>query len=349
MAPGGALFANLGCVACHTKPDADGEDSHQRVPLRHVKAKWHPAALAEFLKDPAESYRWIRMPHFRLSDTEAKQLASYLLSTGTQEFSAGPEGDSARGLQLMISSNCLSCHAGAPPVNTPTLAATLTSGWSKGCLAPDAAARGKAPDFRFSSAQRAALVAFVASGFDSLKHDVPAEFAARQIKNLRCSACHGSDGRGAPGFPNVTDADWQWGGEPENIELTIREGRTGIMTPWIDVLGLKGVDDVTAHVMTLSGRKAPTGDATAGKTQFETICSACHGVDGRGTHALGAPNLTDNIWLHGGSAEKIRETIVKGRQGMMPAQGERMGEARVRLLAAYVLSMGEPSVAQASP
>ena len=195
MAPGGALFANLGCVACHTKPDADGEDSHQRVPLRHVKAKWHPAALAEFLKDPAKSYRWIRMPHFRLSDTEAKQLASYLLSTGTQEFSAGPEGDSARGLQLMISSNCLSCHAGAPPVNTPTLAATLTSGWSKGCLAPDAAARGKAPDFRFSSAQRAALVAFVASGFDSLKHDVPAEFAARQIKNLRCSACHGSDGQ----------------------------------------------------------------------------------------------------------------------------------------------------------
>ena len=196
---------------------------------------------------------------------------------------------------------------------------------------------------------QAMLAQFAGRSSLELSQDARAIAVGRNLFANNCAACHGSDGRGAPGFPNVTDADWQWGGDPENIELTIREGRTGIMTPWIDVLGAKGVDDVTAHVMTLSGRKAPTGDAIAGQAQFETMCSACHGADGRGTHALGAPNLTDNIWLHGGSAEKIRETIVKGRQGMMPAHGERLGEARVRLLAAYVLSMGEPRVAQASP
>jgi len=165
------------------------------VPLRHVKAKWHPAALADFLKDPAKSYRWTRMPHSRLSDAEAKQLASYLLSTASQEFPAGPKGDSARGLQLMLSSNCLNCHAGTPPMNTPTLADTVKDGWSKGCLAPDDAARGKAPDFRFEPTQREALLAFAAGGFDSLRQDTPAEFATRQIKNLRCSACHSSDGQ----------------------------------------------------------------------------------------------------------------------------------------------------------
>jgi cytochrome c oxidase cbb3-type subunit 3 len=182
-----------------------------------------------------------------------------------------------------------------------------------------------------------------------LSGDPRAIAVGRNLFANNCAACHGSDGRGAPGFPNITDGDWLWGGEPENIELTINEGRIGIMTPWIDVIGPKGVDDVVAYVMTLSGRKPAVGDAAAGKSQFDTICSACHGIDGRGNHALGAPNLTDNIWLYGGTAEKIRETVVKGRQGVMPAQGERLGEARVRLLAAYVISLGEPRVAHAGP
>ncbi len=192
---GGALFANLGCIACHTKPDADGQDAHSRVPLTHVKAKWHPSALVEFLKDPAKNYAWNRMPHFRLSDEEATQLAAWLLTTATQEFPAGPPGDATRGAQLLTTSNCLNCHAGVPPTTTPPLAALLQSGWSKGCLVAEAGARGKAPDFNFTSTQREALVAFAASGFNSLKQDVPAEFADRQIKNLNCAACHSYDGQ----------------------------------------------------------------------------------------------------------------------------------------------------------
>jgi cytochrome c oxidase cbb3-type subunit III len=196
---------------------------------------------------------------------------------------------------------------------------------------------------------QAMLAQFAGKSAEELVQDPRAITVGRNLFANNCAACHGSDGRGAPGFPNITDGDWLWGGDAENITLSIAEGRNAIMTPWLDVLGAQGVDDVVAHVMTLSGRKASTGDAAAGKAQFETLCSACHGADGRGNHALGAPNLTDNVWLYGGSADSIRETVTKGRNGVMPAHGERMGEARVRLLTAYVLSMGEKRVAQAGP
>ena len=196
---------------------------------------------------------------------------------------------------------------------------------------------------------QAMLAQFAGRSAEELSTDPRAIAVGRNLFANNCSACHGSDGRGAPGFPNVTDGDWLWGGDPETIETTIREGRTALMTPWIDVLGPKGVDDVVAHVLTLSGRKAATGNAEAGKAQFEAICSACHGVDGRGMQAVGGPNLTDNIWLYGGSIDKIHETVTKGRQGVMPAQGERLGAARVRLLTAYVLSLGEPRAAQTGP
>jgi cytochrome c oxidase cbb3-type subunit 3 len=199
------------------------------------------------------------------------------------------------------------------------------------------------------AANEAMLAQFAGKTPVELMQDPRAITVGRNLFANNCAACHGSDGRGAPGFPNITDADWLWGGEPETIEATIREGRNGIMTPWIDVIGPKGVDDVVAYVMSLSGRQANGGDAAAGKTQFEAICAACHGVDGKGNHALGAPNLTDNVWLHGGSQATIRETVTKGRNGVMPAHGDRMGEARVKLLTAYVLSMGEQRVAQAGP
>ena len=194
-APGGALFANLGCIACHTKPDADGPDEHDRVPLAHVKAKWRPDALRAYLRDPAKGYAWNRMPHFRLGETEADQLAAYLLTTASREFPDAPKGDAARGAQLLVASGCINCHAGVPPTTTPTLAATLRSSWTKGCLGSDAAARGAAPDFGFTPAQREAFVAFAASGFGSLKQDDPEEFTERQIANLRCTACHSRDGQ----------------------------------------------------------------------------------------------------------------------------------------------------------
>lgn len=192
---GGALFANFGCIACHTTPDFEGDDEHGRVSLGHVKAKWQPKALREFLKDPAKEYPHIRMPNFRLTDEEAERLTSYLIENAKREFPIAPKGDAAKGGGLLVSAGCTSCHAGAPMMGTPKLADTLTSGWNKGCVAPDAKARGKAPDFAFTKTQREALLAFAAAGFDSLKQDAPVEFAERQIQNLRCSACHSRDAK----------------------------------------------------------------------------------------------------------------------------------------------------------
>jgi mono/diheme cytochrome c family protein len=192
---GGALFANFGCIACHTPPDFEGDDEHGRVPLGHVKAKWQPKALTAFLKDPAKDYPHIRMPNFRLTDEEAERLTSYLLENARREFPPMPKGDAARGGQLLATAGCITCHAGAPAMGVPKLAETLAGGWQKGCVAPDAKARGKAPDFALTPAQREALLAFAAAGFDSLKQDVPLEFAERQTKNLRCTACHSADGQ----------------------------------------------------------------------------------------------------------------------------------------------------------
>jgi mono/diheme cytochrome c family protein len=192
---GGALFSNFGCIACHTTPDYAGEDEHRRIPLSHVKAKWQPKALTAFLLDPAKDYPHIRMPHFRLTEEEAQRLTAYLLETANREFPPAPKGDAARGAALLVSAGCISCHAGAPMVGTPKLAETLMGGWSKGCMAEEPAARGKAPDFALTPQQRGALLAFAASGFDSLKQDSPVEFAERQIRNLRCDSCHSSDGR----------------------------------------------------------------------------------------------------------------------------------------------------------
>jgi cytochrome c oxidase cbb3-type subunit 3 len=182
-----------------------------------------------------------------------------------------------------------------------------------------------------------------------LSADPSAVAIGRNLFANNCAACHGSDGRGATGFPNLTDGDWLWGGDAETIRTSIAQGRMGVMAPWQEVLGDKGVDDVTAHVMSLSGRKATVGDAAAGAAHFATYCIACHGPDGRGNTALGAPNLTDGVWLHGGSQARIRETIAQGRQNNMPAQEGRIGDTRTRLLAAYVLSLGDgPRVAAAA-
>ncbi len=191
---GGALFANLGCIACHSKPGIEEADPHGRVPLGHVKGKWHPTALEAWLKDPAKTYQWNRMPHFRLSDEEAARLTAYLVGTANHAFPSGPKGDASKGGALLVSAGCLNCHAGVPPTTTPKLAETLAKDWSTGCLAPDAAARGKAPDFALAAGPREALQAFASVGFASLKQDAPAEFAERQIKNQRCTACHARDG-----------------------------------------------------------------------------------------------------------------------------------------------------------
>jgi len=155
-----------------------------------------------------------------------------------------------------------------------------------------------------------------------------------------CASCHGSDARGARGFPNLRDNDWLYGGAPETIEQTITNGRNGVMPAWEQALGGEsGVADVAEYVFSLSGRKVDPAAADRGKEKFQTLCVACHGADGTGNQAIGAPNLTDNIWLHGGSRKRVMETIAKGRNSHMPAHGEFLGKAKVHLLAAYVYSL----------
>ncbi len=174
----------------------------------------------------------------------------------------------------------------------------------------------------------------------ALEHDAGALRIGRNLFLNNCAGCHGSDARGAPGFPNLTDKDWLWGGSPDTVLTTIRDGRTGVMPAWGPVLGDEGVENVLAYVMSLSGRTLPAGDVAAGRQKFAEICAACHGQDGKGNQQLGAPNLTDPTWLHGGALATIRATIANGRQGQMPAHLERLGATRTKLLAAYVLSLG---------
>lgn len=192
---GGALFANLGCIACHTEPGTTVAEAGQRIPLAHVAAKWHAVALADYLKDPAKSYRATRMPNFRLSDAEASQLAAYLLANAKQTLPSAPAGDATKGATALVAAGCLNCHAGAAIPGRTTLADTLKSGWTKGCVADAPSARGTAPDFALTASQVAALRAFAATDLSSLKQDVPSEYAARQVRELRCAACHEMDGR----------------------------------------------------------------------------------------------------------------------------------------------------------
>jgi cytochrome c oxidase cbb3-type subunit 3 len=154
-----------------------------------------------------------------------------------------------------------------------------------------------------------------------------------------CSLCHGADARGAKGFPDLRDADWSWGGEPEAIKASIMNGRTGIMPGWKAALTDAGVRDVTQYVLSLSARKHDADAAGRGKEKFEQTCAACHKADGTGNPAMGAPNLTDKAWTFGGTDATIADVIANGRQGRMPAHKEFLGEDKVHVLAAYMLSL----------
>jgi cytochrome c oxidase cbb3-type subunit 3 len=154
-----------------------------------------------------------------------------------------------------------------------------------------------------------------------------------------CMQCHGSDAKGNKGFPNLADNDWLWGGTPEQITATITNGRNGVM-PAHAHLGDEKIDQVANYVMTLSGRQADAAKAEAGKEVFTSAgCIACHGADGKGNQMLGSANLTDGTWLYGGSEGVIKKTITKGRNGVMPAHKDLLGEDKIHLLAAYVYSL----------
>ncbi len=165
-----------------------------------------------------------------------------------------------------------------------------------------------------------------------------------------CTPCHGTDARGGIGFPDLTDDDWLFGGTPEIIETTIMNGRLGVMPAFAAAVGEKDIPNVVEYVLGLSGRPVDPVMAEAGKRKYMATCVACHGPDGKGNQAIGAPNLTDDTWLFGGSPEAIEEGLRKGRMGKMPAYGPILGDQQVHLLAAYVYSLSQQGrVAAASP
>ncbi|MDX1442312.1 MAG: cytochrome-c oxidase, cbb3-type subunit III [Gammaproteobacteria bacterium] len=160
-----------------------------------------------------------------------------------------------------------------------------------------------------------------------------------------CAVCHGSDGRGAKGFPNLADDAWQYGGEPEQILTSIRNGRNGVMPALGGALGgEQGIAEVSAYVWQLNGREPDQAMAALvgpGEQRYKTVCAACHGVEGKGNIALGAPNLTDDTWLYGGAYDDIRKSVRNGRQGQMPAHDKLLSDDEIRVVAAYVYGLGK--------
>ncbi len=162
-----------------------------------------------------------------------------------------------------------------------------------------------------------------------------------------CATCHGSDARGAPGFPNLRDNDWLYGNSPEAIKTSIIQGRNGIMPGWGAALGEDGVEEVAAYVKSLSGLPYRLDLAPEGKKKYMQFCAACHGTTGTGNQMLGAPNLADDIWLYRNDLESIKSIIANGAQGGMPAHGDLLSAERIHVLTAYIYALSNPSSADA--
>ena len=174
-----------------------------------------------------------------------------------------------------------------------------------------------------------------------LAKDSAAMGIGERLFGNNCAQCHGSDARGSKGFPNLTDGDWLYGGTPEIIAETITKGRTGVMPPMAAAVGsAEDVKNVANFVLSLSGGAHNSVAAQLGKPKF-IVCAACHGPEGKGNPALGAPNLTDKIWLHGWGEAAIVAMINGGKTNVMPAFGERLSAEQIHVLAAYVWSLSQ--------
>jgi cytochrome c oxidase cbb3-type subunit 3 len=180
---------------------------------------------------------------------------------------------------------------------------------------------------------------FAAAAIPDLAEDRAALAIGQRLFMTYCTTCHGSDARGVPGFPNLSDHDWLWGGTPDQIKTSIANGRQGVMASWKDALSREQIFNVAQYVRGLGGNAIDPVVRLNGGEVFQQYCVACHGADGTGNQLLGAPNLTDDIWLHGSSQRTIIDVISAGRTGRMPAHQEFLGEAKVHLLANYIYSL----------
>ena len=182
---------------------------------------------------------------------------------------------------------------------------------------------------------------FAAMDFEVLSQNAQAQALGKSLYASYCTTCHGSDARGAPGYPNLTDNVWLWGNAESELYISIANGRNAVMPVLAPALGGdEGIANMAKYVKSLSGGEADAG-AMSAQPMFVALCSACHGVDGTGNKIFGAPNLTNDIWLYGGSLETIQETLLNGRNGVMPAHGDLLGENRTKILAAYIYSLSQ--------
>lgn len=189
---------------------------------------------------------------------------------------------------------------------------------------------------------RPIYAAYASQPIPDLIGDPKAVRIGQRLFANHCTGCHGADAHGGPGYPNLADGDWQYGGDPEAIVASITNGRNGVMPAFAPALGgEEGIRDTIAYVLSLSGRVVDPAQAEAGKTRFATICAACHGPEGKGNPTIGAPNLTDGIWLYGGSAAAIEHGLRHGRMGKMPAHRDLLTPEKIHLVAAYVFSLGQ--------
>ena len=183
---------------------------------------------------------------------------------------------------------------------------------------------------------------YSATPIPELAKDEKAMRMAQRMFANNCAMCHGADAGGTYGFPNLTDNDWLYGGSPEQIKTTIAKGRTAAMPQWGNVVGDQGVREISAYVYSLNGREADAELVAEGGKKFAMFCASCHGKDGKGKYEFGAPNLTDNIWLYGGSMGQIQHTLQNGRAGNMPAHSELLSADKIHMLSAYVYSLSNP-------
>lgn len=177
---------------------------------------------------------------------------------------------------------------------------------------------------------------YAVTSVEELSKNEEARGIGQRLFLNNCAQCHGSDARGSRGFPNLTDHDWLHGGSPEKINETITNGRIGMMPPMAGALGTEDdVKNVANYVLSLSGSMYDSGRAGAGKAKFG-VCAACHGAEGKGNTVIGAPNLTDNIWLHGAGEAAIIKRIHEGKVNQMPAWKTKFTPEQIHVLTAYV-------------
>jgi cytochrome c oxidase cbb3-type subunit 3 len=194
---------------------------------------------------------------------------------------------------------------------------------------------------RASESMAKVYAAFEKQPAEALSRDAAAMAIGERLFINNCATCHGSDARGTKGFPNLTDSDWLHGGTPEKIEETITLGRTGVMPPMAAAVGNAGdVRNVANYVLSLSGTAHNPIAAAEGRKKF-AACAPCHGSDGKGNQALGAPNLADKTWLHGWGEDAIVSIVNQGKTNAMPAQAGRLTPAQIHLLASYVWSLSQ--------